>query len=340
MGSHARPTLNGRSNPLLRIASVVVLAATLLAGVRAKLSAQSTGVEAPNGQPPTPQWQIDAGGKMAFDVASIKRNKSSDARRTNFPLGPGDDYSPNGGLFTATNMPVSAYIFFAYKVTINQLNLLLPQLPKWVTSDGYDIQARASGNPTKDQMRLMMQSLLADRLKLIIHFETRQMPVFGLVLAKPGKTGPQLQQHQDNPSCSQPPSAADSAPMPATTVSDRFPTTCGGVVGMPPSSPGHIRAGGRNVSVEQIASTFSGPVTGVDRPVLDQTGLRGMFDFSMEFEPELNGPPRPGPAAQPDDSAGPTFLEALREQLGLRLESQTGPFDEIVVEHVEQPSEN
>src|SRR5580704_5521232 len=168
----------------LTTARIVVLVVQVLAGliIAPRLLAQT-----PPQSPAVPQWQADAGGKMTFDVASIKRDKSSDGRRTNFSLGPGDDYSPSGGLFTATNMPVSAYIFFAYKVTINQLNLLLPQLPKWVTSDGYDIQARAVGNPTKDQMRLMMQSLLADRFKLTIHYEIRQMPVFGLILVKPGK---------------------------------------------------------------------------------------------------------------------------------------------------------
>jgi len=88
-----------------------------------------------------------------------------------------------------------------------------------------------------------------------------------------------------------------------------------------------------------IASTFMGPVTGVDRSVVDQTRLSGTFDFSMEFKPELNGPPQPGAPVQPD-SEGPTFLEALREQLGLKLEPQTGLVNLVVVDHIEEPSPN
>ena len=73
--------------------------------------------------------------------------------------------------------------------------------------------------------------------------------------------------------------------------------------------------------------------------MLDQTGLGGAFDFTLDWTPQLNGPTAPGSTFQPDES-GPTFLEALKEQLGLKLESQTGPVDVLVIDHVEQPSEN
>ena len=89
-----------------------------------------------------------------------------------------------------------------------------------------------------------------------------------------------------------------------------------------------------------IASSFGIPqLTGVDRPILDKTRFNGGFDFIMEFTPQINGPLPPGATFQPDPT-GPTFLEALKEQLGLKLVSQTGPVDVIVVDHVEQPSEN
>jgi uncharacterized protein (TIGR03435 family) len=78
---------------------------------------------------------------------------------------------------------------------------------------------------------------------------------------------------------------------------------------------------------------------GVDRPVVDKTGLVGKYDFVMEFTPQINGPLPPGVNFQPDES-GPTFLEALKEQLGFKLDSQTGPVPVIVIDHVEQPSEN
>jgi len=88
-----------------------------------------------------------------------------------------------------------------------------------------------------------------------------------------------------------------------------------------------------------IATSLNVPFTGVDRPVLDKTGLVGKFDFIMEFTPQFNGPLPPGSNFQPDES-GPTFLEALKEQLGLKLDPQKGPVDVIVVDHVEIPSEN
>jgi uncharacterized protein (TIGR03435 family) len=288
----------------------------------------------------TPDWQIAAGGKLQFDVASVKPDAVAPSPQTtssNFPLGPGDAYSPNGGLFTATNLPLFAYIAFAYKVMSYQTQVLLDQVPKWVVSDRYDIQARAAGNPTKDQMRLMMQTMLADRFKLTVHTETRELPVFAVVLVKPGKTGPQLQPHPKDSSCavgSPAQSVPDSAPAPQRAIAAEF--VCGGIGGG--LRFGRGRAGARKVSMALIANTLTG-MGNLDRPVLDQTGLSGTFDFLMEWTAELNGPLPPGVNTQIDQS-GPTFLEALKEQLGLKLESQTGAADVIVVDHVEQPSEN
>src|SRR5580658_5634043 len=74
-------------------------------------------------------------------------------------------------------------------------------LAKIVGNDFFDIEAQAPGNPTKDQMRLMIQSLLAERFKLAVHFETRDAPVFALTLVKPGKTGPKLLPHSEGPPC-------------------------------------------------------------------------------------------------------------------------------------------
>jgi len=122
-----------------------------------------------------------------FDVASVKPNESDDSPTSNFPLGPGDVYIPNGGFFSATGQPLNIYLKFAYKITGSQWQSLEPQLPPWTGSERFDIQARAEGNPTKDQMRLMMRSLLAERFKLAIHTEQRQAPVYGrfLVLGPP-----------------------------------------------------------------------------------------------------------------------------------------------------------
>jgi uncharacterized protein (TIGR03435 family) len=110
--------------------------------------------------------------------------------------------------------------------------------------------------------------------------------------------------------------------------------------GIAQDAPGRVRLGGRNMPMAMIASSFSIPqLSGVDRPIIDGTDLTGTFDFTILFTPEINGPLPPGANFTPDPN-GLTFLEALKEQLGLKLESQTGPVESIVVDHVEQPSEN
>jgi uncharacterized protein (TIGR03435 family) len=286
-----------------------------------------------------PDWQTAAGGKAMFDIASVKRDTAEPSQQTvysNIPLGPRDVFVPTGGLFSATNMPLIQYIIFAYKLTPPRTDAVIAQLPKWANTDRYDIQARTIGNPSKDQFRLMMQALLADRFKLAIHYEARQMPVFALVLNKPGKLGPKLQPHSGDVPCSLDPGALQSA----ATVAGGFPLSCSSAVALPPSNPGRLRVGVRNMTLAGFATTFFFTTDyGVDRPVLDKTGLAGEYDYLIEFTPPINGPLPPGSTFQPDES-GPTFLEALKEQLGLKLSPQTGPVDLLTIDHVEEPSEN
>jgi uncharacterized protein (TIGR03435 family) len=228
------------------------------------------------------------------------------------------------------------YISFAYKLTIEQYIAAQSQMPKWVNTDRFDIEAHGAGNPTKDQYRLMMQALLADRFKLAIHFETKVVPVLALVLDKPGKLGPQLRQHLDYPPC---PTAIPSTG-PVAIVAGGFPEVCRKPVNMPASASGRARVGARDVSMRIIANSFSSlPSLGIDRPVMDKTGLLGTFDYIIELTPQINGPLPPGSTFQPDPN-GPTFLEALTDQLGLKLESTTGPVDYVIVDHIEEPSAN
>jgi len=290
--------------------------------------------------------------KMEFDVASVKQNKSDGDSVSNFPLGPGAVYVPNGGLFSATGFPLITYISFAYKLMANDVQSLASQLPSWTTIDRFDIQARAAGNPSKDQMRLMMKSLLADRFKLATHTETREVPALALVLSRPSKTGPRLQPHSDDAPCpteGAPPSASTSGQTPTMlnqALANGLPALCGGIFGMRPSAPGLQRAAARNVTMGVIANFLPGPGN-LGRPVVDQTGLNGTFDFSLEWTPEilsgdgakLNGPEPPS-ADLHSDQPGPTFVEALKEQLGLKLESTKGRVEVFVVDHVERPSEN
>jgi uncharacterized protein (TIGR03435 family) len=290
-------------------------------------------------QPQGRDWQLAAGGRMTFDVASVKKNATApaSARSSSFPLRPGDVYVPNAGRFRAMNYPLVAYIEFAYKLTEDQEQFLLAQLPTWATADRFDIQASVQGNPTKDQMRLMMQSLLADRFKLAVHYETRQIPVYALLLDIPGKLGPLLQQHADDSPCATTPWVPSPPPTaPPQPLDTRFPGPCGGILNMPPSVTGRVRVGARDVPMELIASSMPGSEDGVDRPVLDRTGLTGMFDFAIEFTPKVDVRSDAGSNSR-TDSTGLNFLQALKEQLGLKLEPQMGAMDVFVIDYVEQP---
>jgi bla regulator protein blaR1 len=169
-----------RDRNLLAMAS---LAAPIIVGILNTLAIQAQY---------TTDWQTKAGGKIAFEVASVKPSKGA-VVPANVLLTPWDDYPATNGRFTA-DAPLLAYIEFAYKLWPNDLESReLAHLPKWVAADRYGIEARAATpNPTKDQMRLMVQALLADRFQLAAHFAAREVPVFELKLAKTGKLGPKL----------------------------------------------------------------------------------------------------------------------------------------------------
>jgi uncharacterized protein (TIGR03435 family) len=282
--------------------------------------------------------------KLEFDVASVKINKSDGGQDMNFPLGPGDVYVPNGGNFIATNLPLIVYINFAYKVSANQAQAMQKQLPDWVSTEKYDIVAKTDNHDaTKDEMRLMMRSLLAERFKLAVHSETQLLPVYTLVLAKPGTLGPKLVAHPASEPCDNTPPkpAEDAKTPPAFTGAGGFPVICGGIMGnLPTSAPGLLALGARNVTMSLIASTLTS-VGNLGRPVLDQTGLTGKYDFLLEFARDRGPAQSDGAnAAAPPDTAGPGFEEALRKQLGLKPESQKGSVNVWIVDHVEHATEN
>ena len=279
---------------------------------------------------------------LAFDVASVNPNMSNAPATSLFPLGPGDAYVPNGGRFSATNQPLIAYLRFAYR--LGQGDLL--GLPSWVYNDRFNIEARALGNPTKDQVRLMMRSLLAERFQLITRTERQTKSVFNLVLARAGQIGPQLQMHVRDESCTAAASTSQtlgSVTPPGPSSSQLTPVPCGSIGQIAASAPNRGRIVGRGVTTERIAGFLTNPFTGVDRRVFDRTGLPGIYDFSLEWSliPDTAQPPDPAqPRNSLPDDAGPAFLEALQKQLGLRLISATGPVDVLVIDHVEHPTEN
>ncbi len=338
----------------LAVLGVAAIATPLIFGImNAPLRAQSADQD----------WMKTAGGKQEFEVASVRENKTGGKSYSNFSLdngnayfivNKGDTFAPSGTLFQATNQTPMRYILFAYKLGGTQeLALrfkywagLSTNVPSWVNNTLFDIEARAPRPVTKDQMRLMMQSLLAERFKLAVHKETRQVPVFAMVLEKPGTMGPQLRVHPASDSCATttfPESASDTgAKKGAASVSQTLPIPCGMIAHLPPSAPGLHRIGGRNVTLAMLAESLP-PQTGLavlPKPVIDRTGLGGIFDFSLEWaQPVTSSDIGPGPNTQGEES-GPSFAQAMKEQLGLKLESTKGPVELLVIDHIERPSPN
>lgn len=222
-----------------------------------------------------------------FEVASVKRDGTG---------GRGSmDFSRGGDRFTATNMPLGAIILVAYNITARQL-----EGPMDAFSERYDIAAKADHPLNANTMLRMLQSLLADRFKLAIHRETREVPVYALTV---GKGGPKLK-----------PSEAAAGP--------RTPAGAGGTE----VASGHISFQGE--SMADFAWALSRMAAIGDRVVVDQTGLKGAYEFELRFERES------------PESLGPSIFEAVQEQLGLKLVSTRAPVEFLVVDHVEKPGEN
>jgi bla regulator protein BlaR1 len=276
-----------------------------------------------------PDWRAAAGGKMSFDVASIKPSKPDTFEPPNISLNSEDYFQPTGGLFSA-DFPLIAYIKFAYKLVLSpeQTESMLDHMPKWVATRSFTIHARAAGDPTKDQYRSMMQSLLAERFKLVVHSEKRDAPVLALMLAKPRKLGSKLRPHTDGTTCSENDRSTETSPF-----------TCGRY-NLITESNRKLLWGSRDAKLSLMAAYLPGlPPRNLGRIVVDRTGLRGRFDFTLEWVPTSPNPTPVATAGDPD-SLGPTLEEALKEQLGLKLEPSRALLQVLVIDHVELPSEN
>ncbi len=243
-----------------------------------------------------------------FQVASIKLNKSENR---------GTMVSPYpGGRFTARNAPLLQLIELAYRIKDFQIS----GAPAWLAEERYDIEAKAEGDPDFAATYSMLQPLFEDRLKLKFHHETKEEPVYALVIAKAGKL-------QDAGDCGS-----------GGERSKRSLPFCGGTFVLPG------RIAGDSITVAQFINPLSS-LTG--RVVLDKTGLTGKYNFDLRYKPEQaqsEAPPGaavPGIAAVPNpDLDRPYLFTAIQEQLGLKLESQKGPVEMMVIDHVERPSEN
>jgi uncharacterized protein (TIGR03435 family) len=264
-----------------------------------------------------------------FEVASVRENKSGRPAYSNFPLNSGSQFDTKGGLLIARDTLLLQYLVFAYKPDMFQIGEFRSKLPDWAKTARFDVEARAIGSPTKDDMRLMMQSLLEERFHLRLHRETRFEPAYLVVLDKPGKTGPQLTAHPaDDPIC-----AKTVFPH---TLGGAYPIACGADGQIAPDTPGDFAAAGYNVTMEWIAMSLGGAANITDRRVIDQTGLPGTFDFKIEYFPEPAQPDAPADAVP----VGPSFTEALKKQLGLKIVSEKRPTEVIVIDRLERPTAN
>ena len=272
---------------------------------------------------------------MAFDAASIKLDKSGDGGHNNL--------AQPGGHLTMMSVSLRQLMAQAYRfASLSDAENMIFGMPDWAASKRFDIDAEAPGNPTIDQKRLMLQSLLATRFKMAVHQEKRDLPIYVLRMARPGKLGPQIHRHADEAQCDQAPTVrTENQPQERSAAETAAfalqQSSCGRVVGGLLVSNDHdqIWSGGRRVTMEAIAASIGG-MEATDRPILDRTGLSGSFDFTIEWSHQLQSL-SVNPAS---DTSGLSLLQALRDQLGLKLEPTRGPVDVLVIDHVEQPSEN
>jgi len=265
-----------------------------------------------------------------FEVASVKPSK-----------GPTGERGQPGGRYTATRT-VKFFIADAFFFgTPLQMSRVIGG-PQWIDSDLYEINARATtpwprspDGPPRD-LFLMIRSLLQERFKLKTHTETRERPVYELVLTRAEKAlGPQL--HQSTACDAVIAAVRAGAPPPPRQPGE--PPPCGATRG-----PARILAGG--IPMEQFANMLTlvmadanGPTGGDDgRMVIDKTGLSGRFAFTLAWTPERIPEAAPPPGIPPIDPNGPSLFTALQEQLGLKLQPTRSRMEVVVIDSVEHPT--
>ncbi|HEV2418949.1 MAG TPA: M56 family metallopeptidase [Terriglobia bacterium] len=323
--------LSARRKAVLVLAAFFAVAAPIGFGLAKGKPGQATTAQTPGAPLPS------------FEVASIKPNRSA-GDKMNLLMSP-------SGRFSANAMSTKTLIEIAYHLPSDDQ---IVGAPSWVNTEKFDIEAKAddafvqkmrkmSFDEAGQQMRLMVQSLLADRFNLKARRETQERPVYVLVVAK---NGPKL-----TPTKLPPP---------------------GQMGDHPPGPPGHGGSVGEGVRMRPgqltcmgVATSFLAEVLSrqpelAGRIVIDETGLKGRYDGSLTWTPEFQrggmaggpGPaegPGPGGAASGDgqaaagmapDSSGPSLFTALQEQLGLRLKPAKGPVEVLVIDHIEPPSAN
>jgi bla regulator protein BlaR1 len=293
-------SLNRANKFLLVGAGVAAVAVPLMVGI---------------GDTPSVLAQSPVVASRHFDVAAIKPNNSG-ANLLGIRVVPG------GGL-RAVNATLRSLISEAYQVRDFELS----GGPAWLGSARYDIEAKGqvesgSQQQTGLQVMKMLQALLADRFQLRIHRETKEMPVYGLLVAK---NGPKLEASREV--CFDPTAGI---PQPPTLPGQSPSRPCGGF------NNSSNQMLGASVGMSRFAANLS---RFIGRTVVDRTGLKGTYDIALRWTPDEGQAWLPTGPLPPDDSQ-PSIFTAVQEQLGLRLESQRGPVEVLVIDGAEKPSEN
>jgi bla regulator protein blaR1 len=353
MAQRAGLQLDLRRKMLLAVAAVLAVAVPIGIGLAYGRTAQGSASQSASSAP-------SAGPSPKFEVASIKPDKSSGPKMMFRITNPAKD-----GRFYSTGPTLRMLIRMAYDIQDSQIE----GGPSWMNSERFDIQAEAGSAVNAELSKLsvaqalalkrrMIQSLLADRFNLKVHHETKDLPMYALVV---GKHGPKIK---------------------AAAGSDSAPITLGGHAEARRGVMFRAEPGGASaMAFEASPLSFLAQVLSqqLGRTVLDETGLKGLYSFTLKFTGEggprgmrFGGPPPGGggggmaaaaappgggqvavggpvpggsggpgkPEAPSPDASAPSIFTALQQELGLKLKSEKGPVDVLVVDHVEQPSAN
>lgn len=275
----------------MRITRILALPLLLAAGLHLYGSQNTAG----------PSGPMAAAVNPAFTVATVK---PSDPRNTNWALG------TKGTHFLSSNTNVDDLISFAYGVHTKQI----VGGPAWFSTDKYDIEGvpDTEGKPNRQQLASMVQGLLADRFRLVVHRDKKELAVYALTV---GKNGPRLTKSTAAPDG---PSFYGFGPLGTMKV--------------------------RNMTMAAFASAMQRTV--LDKPLVDQTGLVDRYDFILKWTPDdsqfsqIRGTGISVPTGAGDPNAPPGLYTAIQEQLGLKLEPVKALTDVLVVDHAEKPSAN
>ncbi len=249
--------------------------------------------------------QVPAGAESAlkFEVASLKPNDGTG--QGPFGIRP----APGGERYLATNTTLKLLITVAYRVKAEQVI----GGPDWINTVGWDMNAKAERPSSPEELHAMLANLMAERFKLQFHREKKDLPIYVLSVEK-SEPSPALKPHQ-----------SQNAGEPWIDVAQ-------------PQFL-HMKLSGKFCPMDYFAWRLGALL---DRPVVDQTKLKGGYDFELAYtrDPPLGLPEGALLNGQPVDVSGPNIFSALKQQLGLKLEPRKGPVEVIVIDHAEKAGDN